>query len=132
IAAIAAAAVETIPINLDDNNSTTATAGSVLWALSLVSRDLVESTAALFVAQAPLAIGVNAVAAIAAYATRTVSTSGAIVGFLIGTIILVTVGWSGWVLLFLALATAIVVSRIGLARKAASKIEQENDGRRTG
>ena len=46
LAAIAAAAVETIPISLDDNVSVTATAAAVMWAISLVSADLLAAACA--------------------------------------------------------------------------------------
>ena len=46
VATVAAAAVETIPIRLDDNVSVPATAAAVLWWFSLVSEDLIAAVAA--------------------------------------------------------------------------------------
>ena len=81
VAALAAAAVETIPIRLDDNISVTATAAAVLWCASLVSEDLIAGGRGLGDARrCPSAIAVNAVVAAAGYFARTVTAPGAVVG----------------------------------------------------
>ena len=130
IAAIAAAAVETIPVSLDDNVSVTATAAAVMWAISLVSADLVAAAWHTQLWMVPLATSVNAVVAAAGYRARTVRVSGAVCGGLLGTIILVCAGWQGWVLLLLTFGAAVVTSRLGLRRKEQLGIAEERGGRR--
>lgn len=129
-AALAAAAVETVPIKLDDNLSVPSTAALVLWAVSLVSEDL--AAAALGTARhiLPLALLVNAAVAGAGYAARTVSVSGALCGTIIGTTIFVFAGWQGWLLLLAAFAAATVTSRMGLGRKTLLGIAEARGGRR--
>ncbi|MBA3638556.1 MAG: hypothetical protein H0W53_04620, partial [Acidobacteria bacterium] len=76
-AAIAAAAVETIPISLDDNVSVTATAAAVMWTVSLISADLLGAAWHSLIWIVPIAASVNAVVAAAGYRARTVRVSGA-------------------------------------------------------
>jgi uncharacterized protein (TIGR00297 family) len=129
-AAIAAAAVETIPIRLDDNVSVPATAAAVLWSASLISEDLAASSAAAAVGMLPIAAAANFVVAIAGYLARTVTVSGAICGALIGTAIVVTAGWGAWALLLSTFALAVITSRVGLRRKRLLGIAEERGGRR--
>lgn len=130
LAAIAAAAVETIPISLDDNISVTVTAAAVMWAISLVSEDLLHAATHTLLWFVPLAVSINAVVAAAGYRARTVTVSGAVSGALLGTIMLVCAGWQGWVLLLLTFAAAVVTSRLGLHRKERLGIAEERGGRR--
>jgi uncharacterized protein (TIGR00297 family) len=129
-AALAAAFVETIPIRLDDNLSVPAAGALVLWALSLVSEDLALSAFRTAASALPAALGVNLAVAAAGYAARTVTVSGAVCGGVIGTIVFVSAGWAGWLLLFAAFAAATVTSRMGLRRKTLLGIAEERGGRR--
>jgi len=130
LAAIAAAAVETIPIELDDNVSVTATAAAVMWAISLISVDLLGNAIATLLWTVPLAVSINAVVAAIGYRAGTVTVSGALCGALLGTMVLVFAGWPGWVLLLLTFAAAVLTSRMGLQRKRQLGIEEERGGRR--
>ena len=130
LAAIAAAAVETIPISLDDNVSVTATAAGVMWAVSLVSADLLVTAVSSLLWMVPLAASINAVVAAAGYRARTVRVSGAVAGGFLGTIILVCTGWQGWALLLLTFGAAVVTSRLGLRHKERLGIAEERGGRR--
>ena len=81
LAAIAAAAVETIPITFDDNVSVAAAAAGVMWCASLVSADQLAtivhgSRSALFVA-----LAANIAVAAAGFAARTVTVSGVVPPF---------------------------------------------------
>jgi uncharacterized protein (TIGR00297 family) len=129
-AAVVAAAVETLPIRLDDNISVPFSAAAVLWAISLVSEDLILALPATAGAMLPWAIGVNAIVAGIGYRARTVSTSGAIAGAVIGVIIFVCAGWQGWALLLAAFAAAAITSRVGIKRKSLLGIAEERGGRR--
>ena len=129
-AAVLAAAVETMPIALDDNLSVPAVAASVMWTISIVSEDSVRQFIPAAAAALPLAIAANALVAGGGYFGRTVSLSGAVTGAVLGTVVFVCTGWQGWALLLATFASAVVASRIGLARKRALKIEEERGGRR--
>jgi uncharacterized protein (TIGR00297 family) len=130
VAAIVAAAVETVPIRLDDNLSVTLTAAGTLWAASLVSQDLVVEMGSALPAALLIAVPANAAVAYAGHAAKTVSISGAIVGALIGTAIFASAGWQGWVLLLACFLCAAVTSRMGLQRKTLLGIAEERGGRR--
>lgn len=129
-AAFAAAAAETVPIRLDDNVSVPMSAAVVLWTASLVSEDLALALFAAAPAALMLAIPANVLVAVAGYAARTVSLSGALVGSVIGVTIFVCTGWEGWVMLLTAFLCAAVTSRLGLERKTLLGIAEDRGGRR--
>ena len=130
LAALVAAAAETVAIRLDDNLTVPLTAASVLWACSLMNQELV--IAALHRAPALLAVALplNTLAAWAGYASRAVSPSGAIAGGTIGTVIFLCAGWAGWLMLIAAFLCAAVTSRMGLHRKTLLGIAEDRGGRR--
>lgn len=130
VAAIVAAAVETIPVRLDDNLSVAIAAGGVLWIALLVDREAARTWWA--AREPPLAAAVltNIVTAWAGYQARTVSVSGAVAGAVIGIIIFTAAGWQGWVLLLAAFLAASATSRVGLRRKAVLGIAEGRGGRR--
>lgn len=130
LAAAAAAAVETIPISLDDNVSVPATAAAVMWSISLISADLLLDASQTLLWIVPLAAAVNAVVAAAGYRAGTVTTAGALCGALLGTVVLVCAGWEGWLLLLATFGAAVVTSRMGLERKRRLGIAEERGGRR--
>ena len=130
IAAIAAAAVETIPITLDDNVSVPAVASAVLWSASLISEDLAVAAAGHAGRLLPSAIAANVVVAAVGYFARTVTIPGAMCGAVIGTTVIVTCGWEGWGLLLATFALAVVSSRVGLRRKTLLGIAEGKGGRR--
>ena len=72
-AALVAAAVETVPIRLDDNLSVPLTAAATLWAASIVSEDLVVEMISTLPAALLYAVPANAAAAV----NRTASSSEA-------------------------------------------------------
>jgi uncharacterized protein (TIGR00297 family) len=130
VATIAAAAVETVPIKLNDNVSVPVSAAAVLWLTSLVSEDLAANAAAAAWEALPLALAANTVVAGAGYVARTVTIAGAICGTLLGTTIVLTAGWGGWVLLVATFAVAVLTSRLGLQRKTQLGIAEAREGRR--
>ena len=130
IAATVAAAVESIPIRLDDNVSVPFSAAGVMFCLSLVSQDLAIASLSLISDRFALAAALNVAVAWAGYAAGTVSLSGAVGGAIIGTTIFIATGWQGWALLLLTFVLATVTSRIGLERKALLGIAEERGGRR--
>jgi uncharacterized protein (TIGR00297 family) len=129
-AAFAAAAVETVPVRLDDNISVPAAAAAVLWLASLMTTDAAHGNLAAVVRAVPLALVVNAAVAWAGYRARSVSVSGALGGALVGVIIYAGAGVAAWALLLLAFILASVTSRLGLTRKMLLGIAEERGGRR--
>jgi uncharacterized protein (TIGR00297 family) len=129
-AAAAAALAETIPVRLDDNLTVPLTAAGVLWAAALMRADAISSATARAVHALPVGAALNIVAAAAGHRAGTVSSSGTIVGACIGTLIYVTTGWQGWVLLLGTFLAASVASRLGLRRKTLLGIAEERGGRR--
>lgn len=129
-AAIVAAAVETIPVRLDDNLSVAIAAGATLWVVSLIAASGGAGVAGGTIGPIPIAALVNGAAAGAGYAARTVTVAGALGGFVIGTIIYVAMGWQGWVLLFATFMVASAASKVGLRRKVLLGIAEERGGRR--
>lgn len=130
LAAVVAAAVESIPVRLDDNLSVPLSAAGVLFCLSLVSEDLVLGAVSLIARQLPAALLLNAAVAAAGFAARTVSLSGALCGAGIGTTIFIATGWQGWLLLMLTFLLASITSHMGLERKTLLGIAEERGGRR--
>jgi uncharacterized protein (TIGR00297 family) len=129
-AALLAALVETIPIRLDDNISVPATAGVVLWIVSLMTADSVAAARGAIAAALPWALGVNAVTGWLGLRAGTVSRTGAVAGVLVGAIIYVGGGPGAWALLLVTFLAASVTSRVGLARKQQLGIAEERGGRR--
>ena len=129
-AALVAAAVETLPIRLDDNLTVSLTAAATLWAASMVSQDLSAAMLSTLPAALLTAVPANAAVAAAGYMVRTVSVSGTVVGAIIGTVIFVCAGWQGWTLLLACFLCAAATSRMGLQRKTMLGIAEERGGRR--
>jgi uncharacterized protein (TIGR00297 family) len=105
-------------------------AAAVLWAASFVSEDLVSGLVVGLPGALIVALPLNALVAMAGFAARTVSVSGAVTGAAIGTVIYVCAGWQGWALLLACFLCASVTSRIGLHRKTLLGIAEERGGRR--
>jgi uncharacterized protein (TIGR00297 family) len=129
-AAFAAAAIETVPVRLDDNISVPAAAAAILWLASLMTADAVHGNLIAVARSAPIALLVNAAVAWAGYRARSVSVSGAVGGAIVGVIIYAGAGVGAWVLLLLAFILASVTSRLGLTRKVLLGIAEERGGRR--
>ena len=130
VAAIVAAAVETVPIRLDDNLSVPAIAALVMWPLSLVNPEVAAEALSSAKDELLMAVLANAAVAAAGHAARTVSRSGALCGFAIGTSIYLFAGWQGWLLLLAAFLAASVTSRMGLRRKTLLGIAEAHGGQR--
>jgi dolichol kinase len=125
LAAFAAAAVETIPISLDDNVSVAASAAGAMWVISLISNDLIAAVRDAGMSAVFIAGGANVLVAMAGYAAGTVTIPGMIAGAGLGTAIFFFAGAAGWALLLLCFAIAVVTSRMGLARKRRLGIAEE-------
>jgi uncharacterized protein (TIGR00297 family) len=130
VAAAVAALVETIPVRLDDNLSVPFSAAAVLWVASLVDIDRVREALPLVTSRIGPALLVSVTFAALAYALRSVSWSGVVVGSLIGVVVYLGLGLSGWIMLFATFLAAAATSKVGWRRKAALGIAEEREGRR--
>jgi uncharacterized protein (TIGR00297 family) len=130
VAAAVAAAVETLPARLDDNLSVGLTAGASLWLLTLASTEALAANAPLLTSRVLAGVAINVAVAWAGRAARTVSLGGAAAGAVIGTVIFVALGWTGWGLLLVTFIAASVTSKLGLERKTLLGIAEERGGRR--
>jgi uncharacterized protein (TIGR00297 family) len=129
-ASVFAAAIETIPVRLDDNILVPIAAAVVLWLASLMTGAAVDAALPGIVRAVPFAIVLNGLVAWAGFRARTVSTSGAAGGALIGIVIYVGGGSAAWMLLLLTFIAASAASRLGLERKTLLGIAEERGGRR--
>lgn len=128
--ALLAAAVESLPLGLDDNLSVPLLTGLLMFCLLLS-----EGRWAGWLGEEPgtrlaWAVGVNALLAGLAYAIRGVDRSGMVTGFLLGTLVWASLGAWGWLLLFAFFVIGTACTKLGYQRKAAAKLAQEKGGRR--
>jgi len=130
LAAVAAAGVESLQAGLDDNISVPIAAAIVLGGLGLMDGASWSAASAWLPRSFLLAAAVNIPVAALGWYARTVTTSGAVVGALVGIAVFGFAGLAGWVILFAAFAAATVSSRLGLKRKSVLGIAEARGGRR--
>jgi uncharacterized protein (TIGR00297 family) len=131
-AAIGAALVETIPVALDDNLSVPISAAAILWWMALMTPDSVLASSAAILDRLPWAAAVNAIAAWLGYKRRTVTSSGAVGGALVGIVIYAAGGLAAWLMLLATFLVATLSSRLGDRRKTERGIGEERGGRGAG
>ncbi len=129
--ALVAAAVESLPLRLDDNLTVPPVAGLFLlgvlagagrWGALLASPELA--------ARATAGAAVNLALAVAGVAARALSPGGAAAGVLLGTVVWAGLGAPGYVLLVVFFVLASAATRLGYARKRVAGLAQEAGGRR--
>jgi uncharacterized protein (TIGR00297 family) len=129
--ALFAAVLESLPQGLDDNLGVPLLAGLFLFCLLLT-----EGRGGFFVGfflwpHLAAALVVNLALGGLAWGLRGVDRSGLLVGVGIGTLIYVSLGWPGWLLLVAFFVLGTGATRIGYRRKAAANLAQERGGRRS-
>ncbi|HVS03500.1 MAG TPA: DUF92 domain-containing protein [Thermoanaerobaculia bacterium] len=129
--ALAAAFVESLPLGVDDNLSVPPIAGLLLFCLLLTEGAWGIYLELALLPRLAAAVAVNAALAAAAFALRGVDFSGAVTGFLLGTLIWVSLGWEGFLLLFAFFVIGTGLTKLGYRRKAAAALAQERGGRRS-
>src|SRR5580765_1736535 len=130
LAAVIAGFIETAPIRLNDNISVPAAAALVLWSLSFVDLASFDRAMPIVLVRLAPAVTINLVAAFLGWRARTVTTAGAITGWVIGTAIYLGGGWQGWTLLIISFVSVALATRLGFKRKALVGIAEERGGRR--
>lgn len=130
LAALVAGLSETLPIRMDDNITVPLAAALVLWSGSLTDPTTYEAAWPSLRDVFWLALAANTVVAVAGWFARTVTIAGAVVGAVIGIVMIAGMGWAGWCLLLLTFALAAASTRVGQARKQQAGIAEERGGRR--
>jgi uncharacterized protein (TIGR00297 family) len=129
-AAIAAGLAESARTGIDDNLLVPLVGGMTLYGATLVDPDVLAS-AWPGIAQAILwGALINAILAIGAYAAKGVGRSGALWGFVLGTLLYGLGGWRSFLMLLVFFVLGTACTKIGYARKDALGIAQEKGGRR--
>ncbi len=129
-AALAAALAESVPTGIDDNILVPLAGGLTLYAATLVDPLLLASTWPVMSQALLWGAAINAVLALAAHAARGVGVSGAVWGWLLGTLLYGFGGWRSFLMLLVFFVLGTVCTRAGYGRKAAMGIAQEKGGRR--
>jgi len=129
-AALAAAAIESLPAGVDDNISVPLIGGGALYAASLVDPDLLAGAGETVAGNAPWGLAVNLILASLAFAGRAVSLSGAVLGTILGTALFAMAGWAGFTVFVAFFVLGSLATRVGWQRKVLRGVEQEGGGRR--
>jgi uncharacterized protein (TIGR00297 family) len=125
-AVLIAATVESMPLGLDDNLTVPAAAGATLAVLAI--QPLVGE-----IAHPPIPwqwIVANTILAVAGYLLRTVDLSGLLMGWILGTIVIIGGGPPMYVALLAFFVIGTVCTKLGYARKSREGLAQERGGRR--
>lgn len=126
VTAAACAIGESLDIHVDDNIVVPVVGGLVMIALTRISR---EPEIALGSTEAGW-LATNALLAIAGFAVRSVTISGAIGGFVLGAVLILFAGWPLYVVLLAFFVIGTAVTKLGYRRKAEEGLAQEGEGRR--
>jgi uncharacterized protein (TIGR00297 family) len=129
--ALVGAAVESIPIGLDDNLTVPLVTGAFLFGVSLIEASSFWSNYPYLKSRLLWALAVNLAFALAALAVRTINVSGAAMGFVLGVAVYLGYGLRSFLILFLFFALGSAATRLGYARKAARGVAERRGGRRS-
>jgi uncharacterized protein (TIGR00297 family) len=125
-ALIVSAIAETLPLGIDDNVTVPFVAAAVLAAMAI--KPIVAASA-----PPPIAwvwIVVNTFLAIVGYALRSVDVSGALIGWILGCVLILGGGPPLYVALLAFFIIGTLTTKLGYARKAREGLAQEKGGRR--
>ncbi|HET9177857.1 MAG TPA: DUF92 domain-containing protein [Terriglobia bacterium] len=125
------AVVETLPIKLDDNISVPLVCGGFMYCALLIEWSALQSNLPYLGVRVLLAVGINAVFALAALALRMVNRSGALMGFLMGALIYMGYGYKTFLVLLSFFVIGSVATRLGYGRKAARGVAESRRGARS-
>jgi uncharacterized protein (TIGR00297 family) len=128
-AAILAGFVESLPTGLNDNLSVPVMAGALLFALAHMDPALLQQQDT-WARALPWAAAVNTIIALASWRAHAVRPSGAVAGWIIGTVVFAFGGWQAFVILLLFFVLGTGATRVGYDHKKRRRLAQEDGGRR--
>lgn len=123
-------AAETIPIGLDDNVSVPLVCGGFMFCAWLVERSAFDSNLPFLKRRLALAVVINLAFALVAHAVRTVSRSGAALGFVLGVLVYLGWGWKSFLILLAMVLLGSLATRLGYADKVARGVAERAGGAR--
>lgn len=129
-AAVLAAILESLPQGLDDNLGVPLVSGLFLLALVLSEDGWSGVEQAEFWWRAAVGFGINAALALAGWAAKSVSFSGALAGVFLGTTLWAFQDWRGFALLLAFFVVGTACTKIGYHDKASRALAQEDGGAR--
>jgi len=129
--AIVGAAVESVPMRLDDNISVPLVCGAFMYCAYFIDRTPFWSNWPYFGHRLVLAVVVNFLAAVAAYSMKWANRSGAAAGFVLGVAIYLGYGYKSFLVLLAFVLAGSVATRIGYKKKAARGIAEPRRGKRS-
>lgn len=130
VVSIIAAFVESLPTGIDDNLLVPIVGGACLYAATLVDPTLLSSGDGWVRTTWLIGAGINLVLAVAAFAAKSVSVSGAVWGWALGTALYGFGGWQAFLTLAIFFFLGTLTTKLGYKKKAALGIAQEKGGRR--
>ncbi len=129
--AIVGALVESAPIKLDDNLTVPLVCGAFMFCASLVDSTSFWSNFPYLRSRILVALGINLAFALLALAFRTITLSGAVMGFVLGVAVYASYGLRSFLVLLAFFVLGSAATRLGYARKAARGIAEGRGGRRS-
>ena len=125
------AAVESVPIGLDDNLTVPLVAGAFMFCATLMDASSFWSNFPFLRSRILLAIAVNLVFALLALSMKTVTWSGAGMGFLLGVAVYMSYGFRSFLILLAFFVLGSVATRLGYAKKASRGVAEHRGGARS-
>ena len=129
-AALVSGLAESVRTGIDDNILVPLTGGLTLFAATLVDPAVLAGIWPVLAEALLWGAIVNAVLAVAAYAAKGVGLSGAVWGWVLGSLLYGFGGYRSFLMLLLFFILGTACTRAGYARKAALGIAQDKGGRR--
>jgi len=130
-AALLCAAVESLPLALDDTITVPLAGGAFMFCAFLMQRSALDSNLPYLGRRMGLALALNLAFAVLAYAMKAASASGAICGFWLGTAIYLGYGYKSFILLVAFIALGSTATRLGLPKKTARGVAERRAGARS-
>lgn len=131
LTALTGAAVESLPIALDDNLTVPLVCGGFMFCAWLVERSAWNANLPLLGRRALAAAAVNLTFAFIALKLKTASRSGAALGFVLGWLVYLGWGWKSFLILLAFFVLGSAATRFGYARKAARGLAERRGGARS-
>lgn len=125
------AAVESLPMGLDDNLTVPLVAGAFMFCATLMDASSFWSNVPFLKPRILLAVAVNLVFALLALSLKTVTWSGAGMGFLLGVAVTMSYGFRSFLILLAFFVLGSVATRLGYAKKASRDVAEHRGGARS-